>query len=1111
MKKTKRVIPLVLAFTMLFSTIAFARYDSEDYNYRKTTDLEASIEDGKITLTWPAVNKSGELINANPLESTSSYGNPMAGWTNPTQGMVIEYPNWKIDGTHTGNPTQLNTGECRVLYGLTDSKVTDYPVVVTDAKTGEEVKDAYLSDEVVSENFATAYRIEISKDGVNWTTDQTVTTVNHGKKMNRRQEDGTIKADSKTTFFLEDQFVEQLKTDNLDADTEYQIKVTATNAAKTTDNYKEFTTTITTASATTKYPAFPTVEGGGIYSQGGRGTTDKPGDVYVVTNLTDSVSNPQPGSLRYGLKRLDRADKDSTYPRTITFAVSGVINVDSTAAKSERHLDIGSNTTIAGQTAPGEGITIYGATAKFSGENIICRYLRFRLGEGYDADAATAGGENIVIDHCTFNWGVDESFSAKEIIKSSIQYNIIANSLAFPNKTGVNNSDAEIASGESEAKHGMGSILNGSDVTYTHNLWANHGTRNPRFEGGFTYDGITYGNKLTFANNVIYNWGHNSGYGGERGNGNTNIIGNYYKPGPNTLEKVYTRIFDVDGNTSKYYVSGNVMTSDSDVTADNSKGMYDASSSDLLSSPVELTYPYEAEDAESAYNNVLNSVGDSLHRDAHDSRLIEDVKNGTGRMMNNEFEAGGILNVGDSSVAPTDSDGDGMPDSWEDKMGLNKNDPSDAGLIVDDETKSYNGYSNIEVYCNSLVGEWAEFDTVAAKTNDVFTGLTVKDENGVVVGDSNSANITLAQGKTYTVSYNKSGNGGVVSVLLNNNVMSTGTDSFTPDTTGRYNLAVYSQGVDGGISDAIPVTVVSAQSFGNNLDDFTSVDIGEVGAAGDDSYDESNGTLISQGAGHIGILNTSSEQKPDVFHFNYTEVEGDFEFTAQVDNLAKLDYQQQSGLMIRASLDPSSEFYMGSLTYIKGEDYEGRTDISGESYKAKNMRSVYRSSDGENVGYGNMLGVAAVRADKEPNHGTIKLARIGDEITISASNDGGINWYELNSYTTTLPQSCYVGFATDAAQDKTTLVKYNVTEFSNISLVPMESYDVLYGDVNCDGEVTTADAAMLMQYVLTGTGVTDDGLENAKVTDEDTITSVNVAHILQKALDSSYLMPIERD
>lgn len=1113
----KRFTALAMALVMIFTLSgvnAFARYSVEDgsYNYRKTTDLEASVEGEKVVITWPAVDKSGNLINANPLESNSVYGDPKGSFTFPVRGMLIEYPNWNIDGTHTGNPTQLNTGDCRVLMGMVDT-VTNYPVVCVDPANGNaKIKDAYLDDTVVAENFATAYKIEYSKDGVNWTLDHMMTTVNHGKKMWRSDETAALgyKEDAKTTFFLEDQYVEAL-TGSLEDDTEYQIRVTATNAAKTTDNFKEFTTTITTPKGAVKYPAFPTVEGGGTYSQGGRGTADKPADVYVVTNLTDSVSNPQPGSLRYGLLRKDRADGNTEYPRIITFAVSGVITIDPAATKSERRLNIGSNTTILGQTAPGEGITIYGISAKFTGENIIARYIRFRLGEGYDQDAATATGENIVIDHCTFSWGVDECFSAKEIINSSIQYNIIASSLSFPNKTGENNTDAEVVSGESEAKHGMGSIINGSDVTYTHNLWANHGTRNPRFEGGFTYNNIAYTNKLEFSNNVIYNWGHNSGYGGDRGAGNTNMIGNYYKPGPNTIEKVYTRIFDVDGGLSKYYFKDNVMTSSDEVNADNSLGFYELTAATTLSDPVELQIPYSATSADEAYNDVLDSVGASYVRDAQDARLINEVKNGTGRYINNEFEAGGIGTAAEFVQEPIDTDLDGIPDEWEIAHGLNPNDKSDATLIVNDETKSYNGYTNIEVYANDLLGEWEESTVVPAKAeNPEITVLgVISDED--VIGDANSVNITLVKGQNYSINKTISGSYDSYEILLNDNTISKNTDTFIIPSNievGVYYLALSVSGTNGkSISSAIPVIVVEPTQDGN-LEGFTSVDIGSVGAEGADYYDLDVNELISTGAGHIGILNTSSNQAPDAFHFNYKEVTGDFTFTAQVDNLAKIDYMQQSGLMVRSSLDTTSEFYMPSLTYIKGEDYEGLTDIAGNGVKAKNIRTMVRTTDGGTISYTNhMLGIAAVKDGQEPNHGWARIERKGQVITLYASLDGE-TWYTMDTYTTTLPETAYVGFATDAAQDTMSLVRYNATKFSNISLeeggTPITG--PVLGDADSDKNITILDVRRVLDYVLQpeNSDMTPQEIENSKVSGNDVITTADVAQILQKVLDSSF-------
>ena len=1106
----KRFLALLLAMTMAMSVTAFARFDNKEFNYRKTTNVEAEAFGEQILVTWPAVDKSGNLINANPLASTSTYGNPTGGWTNPTKGMIIQYPNWNIAG-NTTNPTQVATGEAKVLFGLTQEKTTDYPVVVKDAKTNEVVEQAYLSDEVVAKNFATQYNIYYSKDGSNWTLDHETKTINHGKKICRPQADGTYKDDSKVTFFLEDQLVDPL-TATLDPGTKYYIKVVATNAANTKENFKEFTTDIITPAAAEKTPAFPTVEGGGTYSQGGRGTDSKPGDVYVVTSLDDSVSNPQPGTLRYGLLRKDRKDGNISYPRTIVFAVGGTINIDPTASKSNRRLTIADNTTVLGQTAPGEGITIAGASTKFNGENIIVRYLRVRLGDGYDQDAATATGKNIVIDHCTFNWGVDETFTAKELINTSIQYNIIANSLSIVNKNGDNNTDPELNSGESEAKHGMGSILNGFDTSFTHNLWANHGTRNPRFEGAFTYGGITYQNKVDFQNNVVFNWGHNSGYGGDRGSGNTNLINNYYKPGPNTLEKTKTRIFDCDGSgTSSWYVTGNYMYGSDEVTADNALGVKDfGTAGKKLSSPVELTIPYSAESATDAYNSVVNGVGASCFRDSVDAKLVNAVKSGESAFINTQTEEGGWQTP---TVVSTlvDTDKDGMPDTWEDAMGLNKNDASDAGLIVNDPTKSYNGYSNIEVYANSLIGEWTEFSTKPTVTNTEISIDSINNGTDNVYVKSNDVQATLEAGKTYNVEYSYTSDAkdynGQFELWINDQKVSDNQKSFTvPNTVGNYKLAIKATGTGNTLSQPVNIIIVPANTTGQNIEGFTSTDIGPVRTAGADYYDAQTGTLVTTGAGRVGILNTTSTEEPDAFHFNYVKAKGNIDFTAKVDNLAKIDYNQNSGLMIRKSLDTSSPFYMTSISFLKGEDYEGATDASGGAVRAKNIKAVYRNQAGDLVGYGNMLSIPQKRVSEEPNHGYMHINVNNGVVTLSASYDN-VNWYTLNTFNIDWTDDYYVGFATDAAQDYMDLTRFNATKFADINLSTASS--AVVGDADMNGSITADDAAATLQYVLTATGLSPQGVANVKAVlpKEDEITSVHAALILQNALDSTFILP----
>jgi len=392
----------------------------------------------------------------------------------------------------------------------------------------------------------------------------------------------------------------------------------------------------------------------------------------------------------------------------------------------------------------------------------------------------------------------------------------------------------------------------------------------------------------------------------------------------------------------------------------------------------------------------------------------------------------------------------------------------------------------------------------AEEAPDVQIGQ-ILDANGNNILTENG-NTTLTVGQTYTIVPSKTV--ADTDIYLNDRIVTDNNLSFTPDEIGVYNLSCLS--TENGYSSfsvAVPVSIISGES---NLEGYTSVDIGTVGAVGTDNYDASTGTLYSQGAGRIGRTNTSSAQGPDAFHFNYKEVTGDFEFIAKMDNLSKIDYAQKSGIMVRSSLSPSSEFYMAALTYLKGEDYEGVTDIAGESVKAKNIIAMMRIHEGQNSGTGKFLGIPIARVDKEKNMGYGKITRIGDVITISASLDG-TQWYTLAEYTTTLPDTCYIGFATEAAQDTSEKVRYNVTAFSEITLNETPA-TLLLGDTNCDGLITANDAAMILQYSLDATSVdiSEQGLKNAMVLTENIYTANTAANILQKALDASFLFPVER-
>jgi hypothetical protein len=337
----------------------------------------------------------------------------------------------------------------------------------------------------------------------------------------------------------------------------------------------------------------------------------------------------------------------------------------------------------------------------------------------------------------------------------------------------------------------------------------------------------------------------------------------------------------------------------------------------------------------------------------------------------------------------TDTDGDGIPDVYEDKFGFDKNDKSDAAKICTDETKAYVGYSNAEIYANELLGEWN--NGKVNKANSLSATITsITDESGNVVGDSKSASVTLEAGKTYTLNFDSvAPNIGYAYVYFNEKVVgknisiskNSASVKFTPDEKGTYRLAVRvyehptnfeSESV---FSDSIPVTVVAADTIGKNIDGFTSVDIGTVRTSGKDSYDEATGTLVSEGAGRLGRLATAeSFTEGEGFHYNYTKVSGNVSMVAKVNNLAKLDYYQHSGLMIAADLDADSEFYMGAVTYLKGEDYEGSTDVTGDSVKAKNIRPLYRTEKGgKALSSSKFMGIPVKRVDLEPNYGWIML------------------------------------------------------------------------------------------------------------------------------------------
>ena len=448
-------------------------------------------------------------------------------------------------------------------------------------------------------------------------------------------------------------------------------------------------------------PAFPGAEGAGMYTTGGRGTPGTPTTVFEVTNLNDDNN---PGSLRYALQA-------TASSRTIVFRVSGTIHLNS-------KLNIRDNTTIAGQTAPGDGICTADYPVVISGNNVIVRYMRFRMGDknqnkgmvdgsGGDDSFGGTGISNVIVDHCSVSWSDDECLTIYRGDNLTIQWCFITEPLNYSYHFETSDTAYE--------QHGYGGIWGAKRGTMHHNLFADCRNRNPRFAGISTYSPDTVGvENVDLRNNLIYNWGINTVYAGE--GGKYNVVNNYYKYGPNTSSGVRYRICN-PGNTStipygKWYVDGNYVDGSATNTANNWSGVVMSSgvaADSVLAkvyTPFDLGYPVTTQAATDVYESVLQNSGAILpRRDTLDQRIVNDVRNRTGRIIDVQggyphgtaysltVNAWPTLN---STTPPTDTDHDGMPDDWETSHGLNPNDPSDRNIY------DAGGYTMLENYLNGV-------------------------------------------------------------------------------------------------------------------------------------------------------------------------------------------------------------------------------------------------------------------------------------------------------------------------------------------------------------------------------------------------------------------------
>lgn len=456
--------------------------------------------------------------------------------------------------------------------------------------------------------------------------------------------------------------------------------------------------------------AFPGAEGAGRFASGGRGTPASLTTVFIVNSLED---NNVPGTLRYAVSA-----STATFPhRTIVFRVSGTIRLLTP-------LTIRGNVTIAGQTAPGDGICIADQPVTISGSNVIMRYIRVRMGDRYqnlgmvdgsgNGDAlGSLGHKNIILDHCSVGWSSDEALTIYRGDSTTIQWCIVSEPLNYSYHFEAGGSDYQ--------EHGYGGIWGSRRASFHHNIIAHAKGRLPRFAGSSSYSPGTVGQEnANFYNNVIYNWQSYSTNGGE--GGNYNILNNYYKYGPNTSTglsgsvPIRSMIMNPSSGNGlpypKIFAEGNYVDGYPNVTGRNwlgfamAGGSYTDTAQSKVNTPFDIS-PYTIETASSAYTSVLMGAGAILpRRDTLDRRIVNDIKFRTGKIIDVQggYPHGTAFNLTLSAwpdlkakPAPADSDNDGMPDAWENANGLNPNNALDRGTIAG------NGYTNLENYLNSMV------------------------------------------------------------------------------------------------------------------------------------------------------------------------------------------------------------------------------------------------------------------------------------------------------------------------------------------------------------------------------------------------------------------------
>lgn len=427
--------------------------------------------------------------------------------------------------------------------------------------------------------------------------------------------------------------------------------------------------------------AFPGAEGYGRYAVGGRG-----GKVIEVTNLNDGG----PGSLRDAINQ-------EIGPRTIVFNVSGNIKLASRLVVNQPYV------TVAGQTAPGEGITISRAPIGLTGNDGVVRFLKVRIGGGRTFDGmGLTGADYSIIDHCSISWTIDESFSSRSAHHITLQRTLISEALNV----------AGHGKYEAGKMHGYAATIGGDIGSFHHNLLAHNYGRNWSIGGGLSGDGF-YTGRLDITNNVVYNWGKRTTDGGAN---EVNFVNNYYKPGASTaiFVALNAQHEGVGKGMQRYYFDGNVMPGYFDEKSQDKGRKFTTTNKEKVDYETFVDKPFfpsyvATQSAKAAYKNVLSDVGaNQPFFDKHDNRIVDETlkgtftykgsKSGLAGMIDNEEDAGGWPNfASETRPADWDTDHDGLPNWWEKALSLNEN--SKAGDFSDaNQDTDKDGFTQLDTY-----------------------------------------------------------------------------------------------------------------------------------------------------------------------------------------------------------------------------------------------------------------------------------------------------------------------------------------------------------------------------------------------------------------------------